>query len=414
MSSGIGDVTRRSARVGRPLEPDRHLRRVTAVELDRLDVTPNPAGLRMLVHIPDHLAPGAPLVVVLHGCGQTAAEHAARAGWLALADRYRFAVLAPEQTLVNNFNRCFNWHRANDGLHPSAETSSILAMIDRAIALYRTDPRRVFITGLSAGGAMAMAVLAVAPRRFAAAAVVAGVPFGVAGNLIEAMGAMRRAAAAAAVRAGRSLRPRMIGIEPPRLAIWQGAADEVVDPANADAIAAQWAAACGLDNAPERVDAGPGMTRRVWRATGGRQAIIEETLVAGLGHGTPIGSFGPGAVGAAGRFMLQAAVSAPRDICQFWGIDAAADVTIERPPRSCRRKPGPIRRRRRPRVAAREVVSVRPWATWSPRGSRPWASAVDSGHGDRGRHRRWTCRSDWAKVISQAEGYRLDRKSCSI
>src|SRR5687768_1385135 len=71
---------------------------------------PNPGALRMLSYAPVGLAPGAPLVVVLHGCTQRAAAHAASAGWLTLADRYGFAVVAPEQTTANNFNRCFNWY----------------------------------------------------------------------------------------------------------------------------------------------------------------------------------------------------------------------------------------------------------------------------------------------------------------
>src|SRR5262245_23214579 len=68
----------------------------------------NPGGLRMFTYAPAGLMKDAPLVVVLHGCGQSAEGHAAAAGWIEAAERYRFAVLAPEQGLSNNINRCFN------------------------------------------------------------------------------------------------------------------------------------------------------------------------------------------------------------------------------------------------------------------------------------------------------------------
>src|SRR4051812_3309088 len=89
----------------------------------------NPGGLRMLTHVPKVLAPGAALVVVLHGCTQRAGSHARAAGWLALADRLGFAVLAPEQVSANNPNRCFNWFEPGDIARGSGEAASIHAMV---------------------------------------------------------------------------------------------------------------------------------------------------------------------------------------------------------------------------------------------------------------------------------------------
>ena len=76
---------------------------------------PNPGNLRMFRYLPRGLKAGAPLVVVLHGCGQTAAGYDLGAGWCQLADQLGFAVLAPEQKAVNNPNTCFNWF--NPGRH---------------------------------------------------------------------------------------------------------------------------------------------------------------------------------------------------------------------------------------------------------------------------------------------------------
>ena len=74
------------------------------------DFGADPGALRMLSYVPERLAPGAPLVVVLHGCTQRAEPHAEAGGWLTLAERCGFAVLAPEQSPANNGNRCFNWY----------------------------------------------------------------------------------------------------------------------------------------------------------------------------------------------------------------------------------------------------------------------------------------------------------------
>jgi poly(hydroxyalkanoate) depolymerase family esterase len=68
----------------------------------------------MRIHLPDGLAARAPLVVVLHGCGQTADGYAAGSGWITLADRFGFALLCPEQTRNNNGNLCFNWFEPGD------------------------------------------------------------------------------------------------------------------------------------------------------------------------------------------------------------------------------------------------------------------------------------------------------------
>ena len=140
------------------------------------DFGPYPGGLRMFVYAPPKRLPaGAPLIVVLHGCGQNAAAFARNSGWIALAQRIGAALLLPEQTSKNNRGRCFNWFQPSDVRRGSGEAASIW---QGAIRRYKSDQRRVFIVGLSAGAAMAAAMLAVYPATFAAGAVVAGMPVG--------------------------------------------------------------------------------------------------------------------------------------------------------------------------------------------------------------------------------------------
>lgn len=141
---------------------------------------PNPGQLRMFSFLPDRLPANAPLVVVLHGCRQTADGHAAAAGWLALAQRYGFCVMAPEQTSRNSLRRCFNWFAPGDATRGQGEAASTHAMITHMIATQPIDADRVFITGLFAGGAMASAMLASYPEVFAGGAVIAGLPHGAA------------------------------------------------------------------------------------------------------------------------------------------------------------------------------------------------------------------------------------------
>jgi poly(hydroxyalkanoate) depolymerase family esterase len=280
----------------------------------------NPGGLRMMAYVPEGLAPDAALVVVLHGCTQRAGAHARAAGWLALADRLGFAVLAPEQQSENNPNRCFNWFEPGDIARDSGEAASIHAMVQHAVRTHRLDPARVFVTGLSAGGAMTSVLLATYPETFAAGAVVAGLPFGVAGNVQEAFAAMRgrarldsRELGALVAQAAPAPRRR------PRLAIWHGLADGTVASGNAPALARQWVAFHGLAEQPDEVRDRQGWTRSVWRDSYG-EALVEMNLLAGFGHGTPLAAGGDDPIGEVAPFMLEAGVSSSLEIARFWGL----------------------------------------------------------------------------------------------
>jgi feruloyl esterase len=300
------------------------LARPTAGAPLRLRPTPvfgvNPGGLRMWSWAPADLPRGAPLVVVLHGCGQSAQGFAAGAGWLTLAQRRGFALLAPEQTRANNPARCFNWFEPGDTSRGRGEAASIRAMIERMFELHRLDRRRVFVTGLSAGGCMALAQMAAYPEVFEAGAVIAAAPVGAASNLREAMivlgqpPAVERQALAARLRALGGQVGRW-----PRLAIWQGQADRTVAPANGHAIAAQWLAVQGLSETPPAVaELGP-VHRSTWTDRWGKP-VVELDLVEGLGHGAPIAAFGTNPLGRPGAFLLEAGVSSTAEIARFFGL----------------------------------------------------------------------------------------------
>ena len=120
----------------------------------------NPGALKGKYYLPANCRADAPLVVVLHGCLQTAEGYNAGSGWSQLADENGFALLYPEQQLANNPNRCFNWFQPEDTRTGGGEALSIRQMIERMVLGHSLNRNKVFITGLSAGGAMAAVMLA--------------------------------------------------------------------------------------------------------------------------------------------------------------------------------------------------------------------------------------------------------------
>jgi poly(hydroxyalkanoate) depolymerase family esterase len=289
----------------------------------------NPGDLRMLAYAPAGLPAGAPLVVVLHGCTQSAAAYAEGAGWLSLADRHGFAVVAPEQASPNNPNRCFNWFEPGHTTRGSGEAASIRQMVAHATAMFGSDPARVFVTGLSAGGAMTAAMLATYPETFAAGAIVAGLPYGAASNVQEAFGAMFQGRTRPAREWGDTVRAASSHAGPwPRLTIWHGDADTTVKPGAAEELARQWTDLHGLEGLPTTAATPTGRRHLVWRSEVG-DPLVELHRLPGLGHGTPLHT-GDG-IGEAGPFLLEAGVSSSEEIVHFWNIagDWTAPETVE-------------------------------------------------------------------------------------
>ena len=285
----------------------------------------NPGNLRMLSYVPDALPAGAPLVVVLHGCTQTAAEYDRGSGWSTLADRFGFALLLPEQRRQNNANLCFDWFQPEDITRGSGEVASIAAMVTAMIDTHRLERRRVYVTGLSAGGGMAAALLATYPDVFAGGAIIAGLPFGSANNVAEAFGVMGQGRIRSAPELGERVRAASGHRGPwPTVSIWQGTSDTTVNPVNAEELRKQWADVHGVTDAAPKNDTVDGAAHRAWHDGAGR-AVVETYVINGLGHATPID---PDAgdedaqcgTAAASRFILPAGISSTYRIAEGWGL----------------------------------------------------------------------------------------------
>lgn len=293
------------------------------------DFGSNPGALKGKFYLPIDLPENAPLVVVLHGCTQNASAYDHHSGWSRLADDAGFALLFPEQQRTNNPNLCFNWFEPGDTRRNSGEALSIWQMIEAMVLTHGIDRQRIFVTGLSAGGAMAGTMLATYPEVFAGGAIIAGLPYGSAATVPEAFDRMRGHGGPSAQDLQRLLHRASDHRGPwPKISIWQGTADYTVAPSNAEAIALQWQDVHRLKNTPARSETTGAHARQVWCDASG-EAVVEIRMIAGMGHGTPVGD----GLGTPGPYMLDIGISSTREIARFWGIDAMqiSDSTPSKP-----------------------------------------------------------------------------------
>lgn len=268
----------------------------------------NPGALDMYEHVPANLATGRPVVVVLHGCTQTAAdiEHA---GWDAIADAHGFAVVYPQQRTANQPLDCFDWY---DPATAKAEAASIVAMVDREVATYGSAG--AFVTGVSAGGAMTAILLATYPDRFAAGSVMSGIPYGCATDLTSASSCEQGATKSPQAWGDlvRAADPGFAGPWP-RIQIWQGDQDRVVAPANATSLVAQWTDVHGAAQTPTATDVFGVATRTRYGDS------VELYVVAGMGHAISIG--GDGCPSTPAMYFEDHGVCATLRAADLFGVD---------------------------------------------------------------------------------------------
>lgn len=246
-----------------------------------------------------------PLVVMLHGCTQTAEDFAAGTAMNEMAREQGFFVLYPEQSAKANPQRCWNWFKHNHQKRGRGEPALLASMIQEVIAQHGIDPKRVYVAGLSAGGAMAAILGEAYPELFAAVGVHSGLAAGSAADLPGALAAMK--GSASKTRSTSSSRMPTI--------VFHGDADATVHPDNAEAVIAACAGA-GLV-AEEKTVSDRGRrraTRRVYRSAEG-QVVAEHWVVHGAAHawsgGRACGSYtdarGPDATAEMLRFFFQQA-----------------------------------------------------------------------------------------------------------
>jgi poly(hydroxyalkanoate) depolymerase family esterase len=247
-----------------------------------------------------------PLLVMLHGCLQDPDDFALGTRMNAIAEEERIYVLYPAQSEAANQTRCWNWFNAGNQRRDQGEPSIIAGMTREVIGSYNIDARRVYIAGLSAGGAMAAIMAATYSDLYAAVGIHSGVPYGAAQNLMAAIAAMKDGAAPGARLPARSI----------PLIVFHGDQDIMVNARNSERLVFQWlggpAPNLRQDTSTVQADAGNGraFTRTRYR-DGAGHPLAENWLVHDAGHAWSGG-------GSAGSFADSSGPDASREMLRFF------------------------------------------------------------------------------------------------
>ena len=260
----------------------------------------NEAGARSYkLYVPASYSPPSeervPLVVMLHGCTQDPDDFAAGTRMNTLADEHGFIVAYPAQEARANGTKCWNWFRAQDQARDRGEPAVIAGITREVAAGHRIDERRIFVAGLSAGGAMAVVLAATYPELYAAVGVHSGLPYAAAHDVPSAFAVMKSGVP------GRSpLSPdgdARGGAAPAIPAIiFHGDRDATVSAANAEAIVRQVRATRPGDALHPTTSRGTSSSGQAYTRTvladGARQPVIEHWILHGAGHAWSGGSAG--------------------------------------------------------------------------------------------------------------------------
>jgi poly(hydroxyalkanoate) depolymerase family esterase len=254
----------------------------------------------------------APLVVALHGCTQTAGDFAAGTRFDSVAERVGAYVVYPEQAVRANGNRCWNWFLPAHQQRDRGEPAALVSLVNDLLARHPIDPRRVYVAGLSAGGAMAAILAEQAPDVFAAAGIMAGVPLHACRDVESAFAAMRgNVSLTEGIAQLAAEVPQGISYQRLRVTIWTGMDDRTVNPRNAIVLVQQFRALCAIAGAEAELEARKDATIERWRDAEGR-IRVEAWRLPRIGHAWSGGSFrgshtdpnGPSAADAMMAFFL--------------------------------------------------------------------------------------------------------------
>lgn len=307
------------------------------------DFGPNPGQLNMYVYMPDGHQPNSTMVVALHGCVQEASDFDDETGLTMLADRLKFVLLYPEQRQANNEKQCFNWFQSENNKKNEGESGSIRNMIEYMTDRHDVDPSNIFVLGLSGGGSMTAVLMANYPELFRGGAIIAGTPYEC-NNPTFLTGAwwwwlkfMYGEAAAASYACG------LFGSAPtqrsptvwgdfvraspggtptawPKVSLWQGGADVVVNPANQRELVKQWTNVLGIDDIPDSSNVLGDIEHKVYRDAGGTPRL-ETYAITGFDHAIPIDPGpGPEQCGITAPYIKDADICSSLKILEFWGV----------------------------------------------------------------------------------------------
>lgn len=297
----------------------------------------NPGNLLMYRHVPASMPASAPLVVVLHGCTQTAAAME-NTGWTAAANVYKFYVVYAQQQSSNNSSSCFNWFEPGDIARGAGEALSIKQMVDAMKSAYSIDSTRVFVTGFSGGGYMVPVMLATYPDVFSAGAINAGGPYKCASTTNEAFTCMSPGIDKTPTAWGDLVRGAYSGYTGarPRVSIWHGTSDFTVKNSNATEAMEQWTNVHGIDQAADFTETVAGFPHKEYRNSAGT-TLVETYDLTSMGHAVAIDpqySF-PGSTtvcGTTGSYLSDVNLCASYYQAKFFGLTGGGGGTGDTTP----------------------------------------------------------------------------------
>ena len=278
----------------------------------------NPGNLSMYSYRPDGLPSGRPVVVLLHGCTQDAAGYFNNSGWRKYADQWGFALILPQTSTANQSYKCFTWYENADISRGQGEAASIRNMVGYAVSNQGADASRVYVSGLSAGGAMTAVMLAAYPDVFKAGSIGAGVPYKCATSMAGTSACQYTGVDKSPADWGNLVRGAYSGYSGPypRVAIWHGTSDSTVVPVNAVESRDQWTNVRGVSQTPTGRQTLTGGT--ALEIYGNNDVRLYR--ISGMGHGLPIDP-GSGAdqCGTVAAYFLDYICSAYHDAV-FFGL----------------------------------------------------------------------------------------------
>lgn len=256
------------------------------------------------------------LIVLLHGCVQQGEVLAKQSGLYALASKKQFSLLIPQQSQSNNIKGCFNWFSKQDIEKNQGESLSIKNMISTLNT--QQNFTNIYIIGLSAGGAMASSMLVNYPEIFTAGAIVAGIPYPCADNLITAIACMRSGPSQQSSQLTQLVKQKNSSNNNwPPLSIWTGTQDSVVNPINAQQLAIHWAELSQSSPQP-KVSNHPGYKVSQWQGQN-KLPDVELIEIENMTHGiaiTPDIANG----GSEAPFVIKAPISTVQYLLNAWEI----------------------------------------------------------------------------------------------
>lgn len=255
-----------------------------------------------------------PLVIALHGCNQSAQNYAVNSGISDLAKEGEFYLGLPEQRIFNNGTKCFNWFKNNDNVIGKGELASIASFIDTLISNYPIDPQRVYITGVSAGAAMSVALLVNYPDKFAAGSPLAGGCY-CASGFRDGFRLMRHDDSLT----DEYLKTRLPiqNVQLPPIIIVQGLKDNVVDPVSAIDIKRQWSFSCSDTITELKEPFIKGIS--VDKIYCGKKELVQIVFIENIGHAIPISE----SCGHKAMFIEDIGFCAMRYIFEQWKLIAS-------------------------------------------------------------------------------------------